>query len=211
MNSHSATPLQLRRSVVTLESTVAPDMTGVEWRRMLACRQPVKRRHGALGPGRRRKVLQVWPAAAEESDLCGHFIPIPARLLASEASPGLSRSGPPPALSASPRAGSPGGPSGAGREDDALQGATSKHPGRALTSLPSAHPASPDQFTPDDFCPRVGGAPALIAAVGAICADASGVVALRISSRPTRPSCGEANQPVPQMGERDGGALRIAA
>jgi len=211
MNSHSATPLQRRHSVVAIESTVAPDMTGAEWRRMLASRQPAKRRHGALGPGRRGKVVQVWPAAAKERDLYGHFIPIPARPLASEASPGPSSSGPRPALPASPRAGSPGGPSGAGHEDEALQRATSKHPGRPPTSLPSAHPASPDQFTQDDFCPRVGGAPALIAAVGTICAEASGVVAPRISSRPTRPSCGEANQSVPELGEPDRGALRIAA
>jgi hypothetical protein len=73
MSSRFGTPPHLRRSVVTVESTIPPDMTVAEWRRMLASRQPAKRRHRALGLGRRGKVVKLRPGAAEERDLCGHL------------------------------------------------------------------------------------------------------------------------------------------
>jgi hypothetical protein len=73
MNSRSEVPPHLRRPVVTIESTIPPDMTIAEWRRMLASRQPAKRRRRPLGLGRRGNVVELPRASAEETDLCGHL------------------------------------------------------------------------------------------------------------------------------------------
>jgi hypothetical protein len=73
MSSNSELPPHLRRSVVTMESTIPPDMTVAEWRRLLASRQPAKRRRPPLGLGRRGKVVQLRRASADETDPCGHL------------------------------------------------------------------------------------------------------------------------------------------
>jgi hypothetical protein len=73
MSSGSEVPAHLRRSVVTIESTIPPDMTVAEWRTLLASRQPAKRRRRALGLRRRGKVVELRRASAEETDPCGHL------------------------------------------------------------------------------------------------------------------------------------------
>jgi hypothetical protein len=73
MSSSSEIPPHLRRSLVTIESTIPPDMTVAEWRGLLASRQPAKRRRRALGLGRREEVVQLRRASAEETDRCGHL------------------------------------------------------------------------------------------------------------------------------------------
>jgi hypothetical protein len=74
MSSSSEVPPHLRRSVVTIESTIPPDMTIAEWRRLLASRQPAKRRHRPLGLGRRGNVVELARASADdETDPCGHL------------------------------------------------------------------------------------------------------------------------------------------
>jgi hypothetical protein len=73
MSSGSEVSAHLRRSVVTVESTIPPDMTIAEWRRLLASRQPAKRRRRALGLGRRGKVVELRHTSADETDPCGHL------------------------------------------------------------------------------------------------------------------------------------------
>jgi hypothetical protein len=73
MSSSYEVPPHLRRSVVTIESTIPPDMTVAEWRRLLASRQPAKRRRRPLGLGRREKVVELRRAPADETDSCGHL------------------------------------------------------------------------------------------------------------------------------------------
>jgi hypothetical protein len=63
----------LQRSVVTIESTIPPDMTIAEWREMLAARQPAKRRRRPLGLGRRAKVVALRPATLEQPGSCEHL------------------------------------------------------------------------------------------------------------------------------------------
>jgi hypothetical protein len=64
----------LSRSVVTIESTIPPDMTIAEWRKLLASRQPAaKRRRRPRGLGRRGKVVELRPASAREPDPCPHL------------------------------------------------------------------------------------------------------------------------------------------
>jgi hypothetical protein len=73
MTLRSEIPPHLRRSVATIESTIPPDMTIVEWRKLLASRQPAKRRRRPLGLGRRGKLVPLRPATAEEQDSCEHL------------------------------------------------------------------------------------------------------------------------------------------
>jgi hypothetical protein len=63
----------LQRSVVTIESTIPPDMTIAEWRELLATRRPAKRRRRPLGLGRRAKVTELRPATPEQPRSCEHL------------------------------------------------------------------------------------------------------------------------------------------
>ena len=63
----------LQRSVVTIESTIPPDMTIAGWHELLASRTPAKRRRRLLGRGRRSKVVAPRQAAAEQADSCDHL------------------------------------------------------------------------------------------------------------------------------------------
>jgi hypothetical protein len=72
MSSNSEGSRHLR-SVITIESTIPPDMTVAEWRGLLASRQPAKRRRRPLGLPGRGKVVQLRRAPAEETDPCGHL------------------------------------------------------------------------------------------------------------------------------------------
>jgi hypothetical protein len=63
----------LQRSVVTIESTIPPDMTIAEWRRLCASRRPAKRRRRSLALKGRSKVLPLRPTSAEQPDSCDHL------------------------------------------------------------------------------------------------------------------------------------------
>ena len=53
----------LQRSVVTIESTIPPDMTITEWRRLCASRRPAKRRRRSLALRGRGQVVPLRPAS----------------------------------------------------------------------------------------------------------------------------------------------------
>jgi len=72
MTSRSATRAHLARSVITIESTIPPDMTILQWRRLLAVRQGAERQRRMTGLARRWKVARSWPRA-EVDGSCTHF------------------------------------------------------------------------------------------------------------------------------------------
>jgi hypothetical protein len=75
MSPDSERARHLRRSVVTVESTIPPDMTIAEWRKLLASRRPAKRRRRRrpLGLGRAGKVLELRADPAKRADRCDHL------------------------------------------------------------------------------------------------------------------------------------------
>lgn len=72
MSSRPATPLHLARLLVTIESTIPPDMTIAQWRRLLASHRGPKRRHRTTWLARRSKEARSWPRA-EGQDRCWHI------------------------------------------------------------------------------------------------------------------------------------------
>jgi hypothetical protein len=65
-----------------------------------------------------------------------------------------------------------------------------------LRSLPSAHPASPDQFAPDEFCPRVE------AAAPAGYGRTRAVLALVPAPEATGPRASRPGPPLPSVASR---------
>jgi hypothetical protein len=59
--------------VITIESTIPPDMTIAQWHELLASRQPAKRRRRVLGRGRRGEVVALRSTVAEQADPCDHL------------------------------------------------------------------------------------------------------------------------------------------
>lgn len=73
MTGDSERARHLRRSVVTVESTIPPDMTIAEWRKLLASRRPTKRRRRPLRLAGRREHLEPGPHSTEQPDRCEHL------------------------------------------------------------------------------------------------------------------------------------------
>jgi hypothetical protein len=63
----------LQRSVVTIESTIPPDMTIADWHKLRASRTPARRRRRSLALTGRGKLVPVRPATAEQPDSCDHL------------------------------------------------------------------------------------------------------------------------------------------
>jgi hypothetical protein len=64
----------LQRSVVTIESTIPPDMTIADWRKLCASRRPAKRRRRSFAIKGGGKVVPLRPESAEEEgDSCNHL------------------------------------------------------------------------------------------------------------------------------------------
>ena len=72
MSSRLATPAHLARSLVTIESTIPPDMTIAQWRRLLASRRGPKRQHLRTWLARRSEAARSW-RRAEGQDPCSHI------------------------------------------------------------------------------------------------------------------------------------------
>jgi hypothetical protein len=73
MTPRSEISPHLQRSVVTIESTIPPDMTIAEWRRLCASRRSTKPRRRLLARTGRSKVVPLWPSTAEQPDSCEHL------------------------------------------------------------------------------------------------------------------------------------------
>jgi hypothetical protein len=73
MTPRSQISPHLQRSLVTIESTIPPDMTIAEWRRLRASRRPAKPRRRFLPHTGRSKVVPLRPATAEQPDPCQHL------------------------------------------------------------------------------------------------------------------------------------------
>lgn len=72
MSSRPTTPAHLARSLVTIESTIPPDMTIAHWRRLLASRRGPKRQRRTTWLARRSNEARSWPRA-EAHDRCSHI------------------------------------------------------------------------------------------------------------------------------------------
>jgi hypothetical protein len=73
MTPRSEISPHLQRSVVTIESTIPPDMTIADWRKLCASRRPAKRRRRSFAIKGGSKVVPLRPARAEEADSCDHL------------------------------------------------------------------------------------------------------------------------------------------
>ena len=73
MTPRSQISPHLQRSVVTIESTIPPDMTIAEWNRLCASRRPAKPRRRLLARSGANKVVPLRPATAEQPDACEHL------------------------------------------------------------------------------------------------------------------------------------------
>jgi len=65
MTPRSQISPHLQRSVVTIESTIPPDMTIAEWNRLCASRRPAKPRRRLLARSGANKVVPLRPATAD--------------------------------------------------------------------------------------------------------------------------------------------------
>jgi hypothetical protein len=73
MTPRSQISPHLQRSVVTIESTIPPDMTIAEWNRLCASRRTAKPRRRLLTGSGGRKVVTLRPPTAEQPDPCEHL------------------------------------------------------------------------------------------------------------------------------------------